>query len=109
MYYRIEARETGAPSAREWDGVYTVLDGTELSIASRGLHVPKALRKGLRNTKSYFTEYGWQKYSGRIFKAIRMHKSWCGMQYRIIAVKEENIPAERIVSRGKVQILENLD
>ena len=106
MYYRLEARES---HTSEWLGIYACLDGPELTLAGRGLHTPKCLSHGgYRNTRSWFTEYGWSRYAAKLFKAMLMHKEWTHLEYRVLTASEKDLKGTAI-SRGSVQIVENLD
>lgn len=106
MYYRIEAQELLKNGRTGWYGIGQVLCGSENRKAFRGLSVPKCLKTGrYRNTRSWFTDYGWRKYYPQIMKQVDSHNYWIPTRIRIL--RAENLP--NLVMCGKTQVVENLD
>lgn len=106
MYYRIEACELLNNEWTDWYGIGQVLCGGENRKAFRGLSVPKCLKTGkYRNTRSWFTDYGWKKYHKQIMEQVNSHSIWINIRIRVL--KAESLP--NLVMRGKTQVVENLE
>ena len=106
MFYRIDGSEYLNGKWTDWDGIGHVLIYQEALKAFRGLSVPKCLRTGkYLNTRSWFTEYGWEKYRGQIMLQIAWHGQSIPVKYRVLTA--ENLP--HVIMKGKTQVVENLD
>ena len=106
MYYRIEGSEYLEGKWSDWYGIGQVLACHETAKAFRGVSIPKCLRTGkYRNTRSWFTEYGWNKYRNQIMRQVESHSYWINTRIRVLTT--ENLP--HIIMRGKTQAVENLN
>lgn len=106
MYYRIEGAEFLNGKWTAWDGIGQILTYEETVKAFRGLTMPKCLKTGnYRNTRSWFTEYGWEKYRGQVLLQIAWHGQLIPIRYRVLTAKN----LSNIVMQGKTQVVENLE
>lgn len=106
MYYRIEGSEYLDNQWSDWCGIANVLCGGENKKAFRGIAVPRCLIRGkYKNTRSWFTDYGWKKYKEQIMQQVESHGMWIRTRTRVLTA--ESLP--NIVMHGKTQVLENLD
>ena len=98
MYYRIEGSEYLDGKWTDWDGISQILTCEKTLMAFRGLSIPKCLRTGkYRNTRSWFTECGWEKYRGQVMLQIAWHGQQIPIRYRVLTA--ENL--SHIVMKGK--------
>ena len=104
-YYRLEASEYISGKWTEFYGICQVLFRQEYGPALKGLDVPKCLKSGIeRNTRSWFTVHGWEKYSPGLFKALQKHSQYIDTRWRVL-VTQKTI---NLIMRGKSQVVEKL-
>lgn len=106
MYYRIEGSEYLNGKWSDWDEIGQILAYEESVKAFRGLTIPKYLKtEKYRNTRFWFTEYGWEKYRGQVLLQIAWHGQSIPIRYRVLTAKN----LSNIVMQGKTQVVEKLE
>lgn len=99
MYYRLEYPDGKGIFSKELG----YIDDDYLKPLRRGLHVPKIFKEGkISGTKSWYTEYGYQKYKKAIELVLKEANSY-PYNRGLKLITTETV--EEIISKGKVQIV----
>ena len=100
MYYRLEYPDGKGIFSKERG----YIDDDYLKPLRRGLHIPKILKeRKVTKTKSWYTEYGFQKYKKAIESVLKEANSYpYNRELKLITTDTIG----EIISKGKVQIVE---
>lgn len=99
MYYRLEYPDGKGVFSKERG----YIDDDYLKPLRRGLYIPKVLKeRKITKTKSWYTEYGYQKYKKAIELILKEANSY-PYNRGLKLITTENVG--KIISKGKVQIV----